>query len=465
MEEDAAGYLWISSHAGIMRVSKPDLNSCADGTTNMVSCVTYGKGEGMPTLECMGGMQPSGCRTVDGRLWIPTTKGLVSLDPSEVRKNTLVPRVLIEEFRVDGKSATGGGSSTIPVSGSGNASERLDVPPGQHQFDVQFTALSFTVPEKVRFKCMLEGLNKDWVDVGGKRSINYPYLPPDAYIFRVIACNNDDVWNTEGAALAFRVLPEFWQTWWFKACVGGAAAVAIGTSVLLVTRRRMKVKLERLEHQRAVERERTRIARDIHDDLGASLTRITMLSQSARAELDHSAAATDLDRIYDTARELTRAMDEIVWAVNPQHDTLDSLATYLGRFAQGFLAAAHIPCRLDVPMQLPGWPLTAEIRHNLFLAFKEALNNAVKHSKTDEVRISITIESGGFTLQVEDKGCGFLANAPERPSVDLAQPSPGNGLTNMRQRLAEIGGRCEIKSAPGNGTTIAFVVPVKIATP
>jgi signal transduction histidine kinase len=109
--------------------------------------------------------------------------------------------------------------------------------------------------------------------------------------------------------------------------------------------------------------------------------------------------------------------------------------------------------------------LTAEIRHNLFLAFKEALNNAVKHSKTDEVRISITIESGGFTLQVEDKGCGFLANAPERPSVDLAQPSPGNGLTNMRQRLAEIGGRCEIKSAPGNGTTIAFVVPVKIATP
>src|SRR5204862_4009867 len=127
----------------------------------------------------------------------------------------------------------------------------------------------------------------------------------------------------------------------------------------------------RLERQRAIERERTRIAKDIHDDLGASLTRITMLSQSARADSDHSVAASDLDRIYDTAREMTRAMDEIVWAVNPQHDTLDSLATYLGKFAQDFLAAAHIRCRLEVPIELPAWPLTAEVRHNIFLAFKE----------------------------------------------------------------------------------------------
>src|SRR5207244_8731794 len=136
---------------------------------------------------------------------------------------------------------------------------------------------------------------------------------------------------------------------------------------------------------------RPRIAKDIHDELGASLTRITMLSQAARDGLEHSPAAAEVDRIYDTARDLTRAMDEIVWAVNPQHDTLDSLATYLGKFAQDFLAAAHIRCRLDVPMQLPTWPLTAEIRYNLFLAFKEAVNNAVKHAHTSEVWISLPI--------------------------------------------------------------------------
>jgi signal transduction histidine kinase len=225
----------------------------------------------------------------------------------------------------------------------------------------------------------------------------------------------------------------------------------------------MKRKVERLERQRAIERERTRIAKDIHDDLGASLTRITMLSQSARADFDHSPAADDLDRIFDTAREMTRAMDEIVWAVNPQHDTLDSLATYLGRFAQGFLASVHIRCRLDVPMQLPSWPLTAEVRHNLFLAFKEALHNAVKHSQTTEVHIRMTIDAHGFTLCLEDKGCGFQPEQWDERALDPYRPGSGNGLANMRQRLAEIGGHCEIKSVPAQGTLVEFVVPVKVA--
>jgi signal transduction histidine kinase len=222
-------------------------------------------------------------------------------------------------------------------------------------------------------------------------------------------------------------------------------------------------KLERLERQQAIERERARIAKDIHDDLGASLTRITMLSQSVRGEVEESApAAEDLDRIYSTARELTRAMDEIVWAVNPQHDTLDSLATYLGRFAQDFLMAAHVRCRLDVPMHLPVWPLTAETRHNLFLAFKEALHNIVKHAAAAEVRVSLTIERQVFTLCIEDQGCGFAPQtAGKEAAPDPARLATGNGLSNMQQRLAEIGGRCEIQSAPGQGTKVAFIVPVR----
>src|SRR6185369_10597552 len=180
--------------------------------------------------------------------------------------------------------------------------------------------------------------------------------------FQVIACNNDDIRNETGASLSFTVLPWFWQTWWFKTAGLLGFSTSVGAAVLWIARRRARRKLEQVERQRAIERERARIARDIHDDLGASLTRITMLSQSVRADLDHSPAAADLDRIFATAREMTRAMDEIVWAVNPQHDTLDSLATYLGRFAQGFLASVHIRCRLDVPMQLPSWPMTAEVR-------------------------------------------------------------------------------------------------------
>jgi len=449
IEDDSRGYFWMSSHHGILRVSKEELNACADGRTNLVACLAYGEGEGLPTDECSGGLQPAGCRTADGRLWFPTSRGLVAVDPGDVQKNQLPPPVLVEEVLVDGHRLVENQAGAPPVR----------IPPGRHRFEFHYTGLSFIVPEKVRFKYRLEGLEPDWTDAGTKRTANYSYVPPGNYAFRVIACNNDDVWNEHGASLEFGVLPFFWQTWWFRMLAGLIACGGVAAAVLVATRRRMRHKLERLERQRAVERERARIAKDIHDDLGASLTRITMLSQSARAELGPSAAASDLDRIYDTAREVTRAMDEIVWAVNPRHDTLDSLATYLGRFAQDFLAAAHIKCRLDMPMQLPAWPLTAEVRHNLFLAFKEALNNAVKHSGTKEVRVSVSIDSTGFVLRVEDYGRGFAPQEDAtRTSGDPARYSNGSGLANMRHRLDEIGGRFEMQTSPGAGTKVAFIV-------
>jgi signal transduction histidine kinase len=454
IEDDGRGYFWMSSHNGIMRVSKTELNGCADGRTNWVDCLTYSKGEGLPTLECSGGMQPAGCKTADGRLWFPTSKGLVAIDPSDVKKNQLAPPVVIEEILVDGK----------PVPEPRNAELPLQIPPGRHRFEFHFTGLSFTVPEKVHFKHRLDGLEQDWSEPDAKRSADYGYIAPGDYTFEVVACNNDGVWSERGASLRFTLLPFFWQTWWFRALAILSGGAAVAATVIFAMRRRLERRLERLEQQRALERERARIAKDIHDDLGASLTRISMLSQSARSELDHSAAASDLDRIYETSRELTRAMDEIVWAVNPQHDTLDSLATYLGKFAQDFLAAAHIKCRLDVPMQLPAWPLTAEIRHNLFLAFKEALNNAVKHAHTTEVWISLAINGMGFTLQLEDKGRGFAPESAGNGSPrDPERLSGGYGLVNMRRRLTEIGGRCEIQSTSGAGTRVSFVVPVKVA--
>jgi signal transduction histidine kinase len=206
-----------------------------------------------------------------------------------------------------------------------------------------------------------------------------------------------------------------------------------------------------LERQRAIERERSRIARDIHDELGSHLTRITMLSEPARHELGTpNPGATDVRQIYDIARALTRTMDEIVWAVNPQHDTPEGLANYLEQFALEFLGAAGIRCRLDLPMQLPAWPLTAETRHNLFLALKEALHNVVKHAGATEVRIVLTLDARALTLSVEDNGHGF------DPATAGAT---GNGLENMRRRLEHIGGGCEIGSAPGQGVKIVFIVP------
>lgn len=450
IQEDAQGFFWLSSHAGILRVSKAELNDCADGQGQTIHCLSYGRNDGLPTLQCSGGFQPAGCKTADGRLWFPTTKGLVVLDPRNVFQNPLPPSVVIEQFLVDGQAMPVSPADVLP----------LRIPAGRNRFEFRYTGLSFIASEKVQFKYRLVGLDKDWLEADTRRLASYSYIPPGDYSFQVIACNNDGAWNDTGATLAFTLLPLFWQTLWFRSLATAGLTAGLAGLVWFDTRRRMRRKLERLERQRALEHERARIAKDIHDDLGASLTRITLLSQPSRGDLsDAGHAAVNLDRIYSTARELTRAMDEIVWAVNPQHDTLDSLAIYLGKFGQDFLRAAQIRCRLLMPVELPAWPLTSEQRHNLFLAYKEALHNVVKHSHASEVSVSLNVQKEGFVLTVEDNGCGFSPNA----SDPVAKPSPdrvasGNGLANMCRRLEEIHGRCEITSESGQGITVKFTV-------
>ena len=446
IEEDNAGNFWISSHGGIFRVSKQSLDDCADGKTAAVSCLTYGLGDGLPSLQSSGGLQPSSCKLADGRICFPTSKGLVIVNPGETQANHLEPPVMIEAI-------VAGGHTLVKNS---NGRSPLKIPAGLQRFEFHFTGLSFVAPEKMQFQYRLENWEKDWMDApSSKRVAEYSYIPPGSYTFRVRACNSDGVWNEAGAALALVILPQFWQTFWFHALTVVAAVTLVVGIVLAITRRRTRFKLERLERQQALERERTRIAKDIHDHLGANLTRISLLSQSAHGKLKNPIqAAAQLERIFDTSRELTRSMDEIVWAVNPHHDTLDSLASYLGNFAQEYLVSIHIRCRLDVPLHLPHWPITAETRHNIFLAFKEALHNIVKHSGTQEVFVALATDELGFHLTLRDSGIGF------DPATVTPSPGHGNGLKNMKQRLEKIGGSCHIQSAPGRGAEIKFFIAV-----
>ncbi len=467
--DDSAGNLWLGSHAGIIRVNKRDLNLCADGAVNSIRYVSYGPADGLASLTCEGGFQPAACRARDGRLWFPTAQGLAVVDPFNVTTNLVAPPTVIEEFAVDGKRVEESRwhhqaneeprDGYGPAFGAAAARPSLRLGPGSRQFEIRYTALSFTAPEKVRFKYKLEGLENGWVDAGARRVAPYGYLKPGDYTFRVIACNNDEIWNEQGASLAFTVLPYFYQSWWFESGSALSGAGILGAGVFWMGRRRLRRRLRQAEQQRVLERERSRIARDIHDDLGASLTRITMLSQTVRSELEaeHPVAA-DVDAIYSTARELTRAMDEIVWAVNPRHDTLDSVVTYLGRYAQHFLSAAGIRCRLDVPVQLPAWALTAEIRHNVFLAFKESLNNVVKHAGASEVQVSLEVHGGSFVLSVADNGCGFVLGS----SGELSEGrlSSGNGLSNMKKRLEELGGTCQWETRPKEGTRVSLTVTI-----
>lgn len=439
--DDRAGNLWIGSLGGIFRAARADLHRAADGETDAVPCVVCDQTSGLATLELSGTTQPAACRTADGRLWFATGKGLATVRPDSVRSNQQPPPVLIEEILVDGVALT-----TAP-------GELVQVPPGGRRFEFRYTGLSLTNPGRVGFCHRLLGLHEDWYESETRRAAVYAQLPPGRYEFQVRARNADGVWNKSGATLAVWVQPQFWQTWWFRSGAWTGSMAAVGLGVALLVRRRSRRRLAALERQRALEQERGRIARDIHDDLGSSLTRIVMLSESARTGIDPpEQVASHLEEINQTSRELTVRMSEIVWAVNPEHDTLDSFATFAGNHARAFLQRAGVRCRLDVPVALPPLPVDSAVRHQLFLAFKEAVHNAVRHAGATCVGIILAITDGRLTLAVQDDGRGFDPDAVA---------GRGHGLANMARRLADLGGECTVDSAPGKGCTVRLRVPLQ----
>ncbi|HEY9153661.1 MAG TPA: two-component regulator propeller domain-containing protein [Opitutaceae bacterium] len=446
--DDGLGFLWVTTQRGIQRLAKAELNQYVEGKIPAVTGHLYSKDDGVPTGEYSAGLQAAGCKSRDGRLWFTSSKGLFAVDPTRIQTNTIIPPIVLDSLLVDGKIA--------PFH---SATVAKDIPPDHERLEFRFTALSFTSPNKVRFKYRLEGIDKDWIETGAPRAAYYTHLPPGHYLFRVVGCNNDGVWNEAGASLAFIVAPFFWQTWWFEGFAGLLVLSAVFWIARFFVRRRVQRQMEELERQNAIALERGRIARDIHDDLGGTLTKIAMVSQADHDELRKTPeAAAILTGIYTTAREGIRALDQIVWAVNPEHDSLDSLVSYMQKYAEDYLGAASIRCRQEIPIDVPAWPLRAEVRHNLFLAFKEVLNNTVKHSGATEVSIQLLIESSAFILRIKDNGRGFDRGEDQSAGQDRA--ASGNGLLNLERRLASIGGRCEIKSVKGQGTEVTFIVLV-----
>jgi len=451
IQADRHGHLWIGSYAGIFKVGKVELDRCARGETASVNCFVLDTSDGLASLEMASGSQPSACTTGDGRLWFATSRGLAMVDPARIRTNSLPPPVLLEEVLVDGRPLPL--PWPVGAASDGGIGAGFEIPPGSGQIELRYTALSFCSPHRVRFRYRLEKLDARWLEAGTRRAVYYSHLAPGEYVFRVIGCNNDGVWNEMGAAVALLVLPYFWQTWWFAPlCWGGGVCLA-GTGVIIRFRRRQRVRIESLERARMVERERGRIARDLHDDLGSGLTDISTTSAICQdASLPADEARVYLHEISQRANDMVNALDEIVWAVNPRHDDLGSLALYFSQFAERFVRGTPVRCRFEVPERLPPLPLNAEQRHSLFLAFKEAIQNTVIHAGASSLRVNIAVENDTLRITLEDDGCGFDAGAAE-PGAD--------GLRNMRERLGQLGGRCEIVTAPGQGARVIFHVPIK----
>jgi signal transduction histidine kinase len=448
---DGIGNLWVASGAGLLRLPVQRLNEFASGTVKSVVCVGYGKPDGLPTRECTFGSQPAAWRGSNDRLWFSTSKGVASLDVKQFRPNTNPPPVMIESVLVDDLAPTQSWTAASLV-----------LQPGDERLEIHYTSLNLGAPDRARFRYRLEGHENNWTEAGDARVVRYSKLPPGQYRFQVTAANEDGVWNEAGAILGVEVLPPpppLWKKWWF---IAGCAVLAVGLvagSVHYFSTQRLERQLAVMRQQEALERERARIARDIHDQVGASLTQVALLGELVETDKDSPADVQEhAQQISQTARETTRALDEIVWTVNPQNDTLDGLVNYICKNAQDYLAVAGVRYRFEVPAELPAKSVAPDVRHNIFLASKEAVTNVVRHAKASAAWIRLRLEPSFFVLEIEDNGRGLGGLDPE-----AAQRR--NGLKNMRKRMEDVGGSFEMTTGPEGGALVRLVVPLSRMEP
>jgi signal transduction histidine kinase/ligand-binding sensor domain-containing protein len=482
--EDGQNRYWSFCNRGIWRVNKSDLHAVADGRLAMVNCVHYDEGDGMLSAEGNGDQQPNACELPNGELWFPTTRGVVTLKPDEMQDNQVPPGVVIEQVRVDDElvlpasehpgeqgTSTAGTIAARPLPKPGNRAP-LHLPAGRARtVELRYTATTFLDSDQACFRYRLEGHESDWNEARTRRVAVYTNLRPGEYLFSVEACNSHGYWSKLPAQFAFSVAPFFYQTWGFYVACG--VALAAGLAAWHTRRFGTRAHLQQLKQERAVLDERARIAKDLHDDLGANLTGIAMQIEVARRQLNQpQVAQACLESIANSARAMVNQMRDVVWSLNPQCDTLESFCVYISDFATGFLASAGLRCRLDLPDEMPDRRLSAEMRHHLMLVLKEALNNAARHARATEVRISLALESDALVLTVADNGRGFPYANPNRngahaelhPAVDPMQAKVnggGRGLTNMNRRVGLLGGRFTIDSQLGLGTRMSVVIPLR----
>jgi ligand-binding sensor domain-containing protein/signal transduction histidine kinase len=451
--EDGRTNLWLSSSRGIFRVSKAQLEAAGENT--VVASISYGRSDGIPASgQFKDATQPGACKDTRGRLWFRTTQGVAMLDPDTVASNERTPPVVIQEIIANGARVAGLGAGAAPP-------EPILIPPGNGALELRYAALSFRAPENNRYRYKLYGEDPDWVSAGSERVARYKNLRPGRYRFQVLGCNNDGVWNLKGQTVALVLEPHFWQTWWFALLLGMAAIAAVGGTARSITRRRMQRKLNLVERQRAIECERARIARDVHDELGAKLTSISFLGGIANRNLENPAEIKrQITQISASAREAVSSLHEIVWAVNPLNDSLEGLIGHISQQVEELFENSAMELELKVPEQIPVVHVSSNLRHHLFLAAMEAANNAAKHSRAAHVWIEVGAVPEQLRIKVADDGCGFDLDEATG-SVKSKPRRNGSGLANMRKRLGCIGGAVHCASAPGRGTTIEFTVSLK----
>ncbi|HEX7295762.1 MAG TPA: two-component regulator propeller domain-containing protein, partial [Pyrinomonadaceae bacterium] len=467
---DQSGKLWIATtRGGIAVVDDPSSDhprfktyTTREGlASNQAMCITedqhgrlyIGTGRGINRLDPLTGAvkhysEADGLardfinvayRDHQGTLWFGTLQGLSRMIPEEDRPVS-PPTILISKVRIAGVE------QALRNLNSDNGPS-LVLEANRNQVQIDFVAPSFGVGETLRYQTWLEGADETWSEPSVQRTVNYAQLASGTYRFLVRAVRNDGTASLQPATISFRILPPVWQRWWFTTVL---ALIALA-SIYFLYRYRVNRLLE-------LERVRTRIATDLHDDIGSSLSRMAILSEVLKRD---EAAVPNLvgERLTDiaeTSRGLVDTMSDIVWSIDPRRDELRNVIQRVRQFAADVLEARGIRWKLESPPELDHLKLPPEQRRHLFLILKEAINNVARHSGSTNVSLTIKVSGDQLCAEIRDDGIGF---SPVSSAV--RGNGSGHGLANMRARAVELGGSLEIDSIQGVGSKIILIVPLR----
>jgi signal transduction histidine kinase len=367
--------------------------------------------------------------------------GVNWFDPGKIQANPYVARPVITGVYVD---------DTLMVRDTTMNLKRLELPFNKNTISITYRALEFTLPEGNQYAYMLEGQDRDWVYTSNDK-VRFANLTPGTYTFKLKVSNNEGLWNDEPLELELVIVPPYWQTWWFRALIFLALAGVVTGAVRIDINRRVRRKTLELEKQHALNMERLRISKDVHDDIGSGLSRISLLSEMAARKIrDNQMPEKDLGSISAITKELVDNMRDLIWVLNPENTTLENLITRIREYCADYLDGLPVDTQFSFPDTVPPLNISREVQRNIFSTVKEAVNNCVKHSGATRILIAARVDREHFILIISDNGRGF---------EECEARKEGNGLRNMKHRIDVTGGIFEIVSGKGSGTQITISVP------
>ncbi len=435
--------LWLTARSGVFRFNRNQLLQSRMQPNAPLLYSKFGASDGLKSVECVNQRFPNLCRSDDGIIWFAMVNEVVRLDPGKVTTHLTNPQCFIETVWADDKR--------LQI-----VNHSVEIPPGTRRIRIGYSAATINFPERSVFHYKLSGSDPDWINIGGASELEFNHLKPGRYDFNLRAYYGSEISESQPATLNLSVIPYFWETSIFKVSMS-VLVFGLALFIFWIFHRSSYLRqLEKLERARLVEKERVRIASDLHDQLGAQTTQLIVLSsrlKSSQGADSDSQMETPAHLIQVIAQDMAQNLDEVIWTADPQKDNPDSVIAFMISYAEEYLRHHEIQLRIDAPFEMDAVEMASGSRHQLFQTFKEALTNIIKHSGATEVWLRFRLEKGHFQVEVQDNGRGV------DQSADISRR---NGIRNMNKRMENVAGEFHLIAQPGKGVLAKISVPVGV---